>query len=707
MKKILRTFLLFILTIISQSAFSQGEQIFQDSVVHEIRLNFANFNFWSDLTSNYDSFYPDIPYILADATIDGNPVDSIGVRLKGFSSYFFTSTNKKSIKLDFNEFVPGKKYDGLRKVNLNNGQADPAIQRDLLSYNMMREIGVAAPRTAYAKVFLNDQYWGLYLLVEQIDKTFLKENFGNSKGNLFKNIGFSTLEWMDNNPESYQESIQLKSDPQPGAWERFVNLIDVINNSSDADFKNQISEIFDVDQYLRVLAVDVATSNWDSYLEHGRNFYIYEDSVSQKFTWIPWDYNLSMGGHFAQSIYEDPENCETILNGSCPYPPTDSIFLLVIAENSFCCFGVWDNFCQNSYNNFSNDTVILDPFYTTFPVDISGSNKVLIRRLLEVPAFEERYYQHWCGLMEDNFTEERLFPLIEFYGDLIREDIANDPNYLWSLQNFNDDLDQGNGYIIGLKSYVTKQVMRFRDELDQVFECSEQVSFLNRNDIVINEFSASSDSLSGLPDPAGEYEDWIEIFNNTDTEIDLSNAYLTDKIDNIKKWNFPLGTTLPANDYLIIWADEDGAQSGLHANFKLSRSGEFIQLTDYDMVLDSVTYSEQVVNLPAARVPNGTGNFVIQSATFGFNNEEIMTATRSVLATDFQVFPNPAGDYFSVKLPSSPMPGTRLTLYNGIGQPMLSQQLSQVETLVNIADLAHGSYYLRIDGLGVMQLQIF
>jgi len=707
MSKLFRAFLLFILTIISQSAFSQGEQLFQDSAVHEIRLNFANFDFWSSLTSNYESFYPDIPYILADATIDGNPVDSIGVRLKGFSSYIFTSTNKKSIKLDFNEFVPGKKYDGLRKVNLHNGQADPAIQRDLLSYNMMREIGVAAPRTAYAKVFLNDQYWGLYLLVEQIDKTFLKENFGNSKGNLFKNIGFSTLEWMDNNPESYQESIQLKTDLKPGAWERFVNLIDVINNSSDADFKNQISEIFDVDQYLRILAVDVATSNWDSYLEHGRNFYIYEDSVSQKFTWIPWDYNLSMGGKFAPSTNVDPENCETILNGSCPYPPTDSIFLLVIAENNFCCFGIWDNFCQNSYDNLSNNTDDFDPFYTTFPVDISGSIKVLIRRLLEVPAFKERYYQHWCGLMEDNFTEERLIPLIEFNGDLIREDIANDPNYLWSFKNFNDDLDQGNNYIIGLKSYVTKEVMRFRDELDQIFECSEQVSSLNRNDIVINEFSASSDSLSGLPDPAGEYDDWIELFNNTDTDIDLSNAYLTDKIDNSKKWNFPLGTTLPANDYLIVWADEDGAQSGLHANFKLSKSGEFIQLTDYDTVLDSVTYGEQVVNLPSARIPNGTGNFVAQFATFGFNNEDIMTATRSVLETDFEVFPNPAGNYFTVKLPIAPMPGTRLTLYNAIGKPMLTQQLSQVETLIDIADLVRGSYYLRIDGLGVMQLHIF
>ena len=77
------------------------------------------------------------------------------------------------------------------------------------------------------------------------------------------------------------------------------------------------------------------------------------------------------------------------------------------------------------------------------------------------------------------------------------------------------------------------------------------------------------------------------------------------------------------------------------------------------------------------------------------------------LETDFEVFPNPAGNYFTVKLPIAPMPGTRLTLYNAIGKPMLTQQLSQVETLIDIADLVRGSYYLRIDGLGVMQLHIF
>ncbi len=710
MKTAVHTFLLFLVFTISQQSFAQGEQLFQDSLVHEIRLNFEDDNFWTTLRNNYDNFYPDIPYILADATIDGNQVDSIGVRLKGFSSAFI-STDKKSIKLDFNEFVQGKKYDGLRKVNVNNGEADPAIQRDILSYNMFREIGIPAPRTAYTKVFLNDEYWGLYLLVEQVDKTFLKENFGDSKGNLFKNVGFSNLEWLGPNISNYQGTFDLKTDPEPGAWERFVNLMNVINNSSDANFKEDISEIFDVDHYLKVLAVDVVTGNWDSYLDHGRNFYLYEDSLSQKFKWIPWDYNLSMGGQFSgmpgTNPPSTPDSCQTVLNGASPYPPTDSTFLQVIALDPFCCEVDWDGQCQTLY-----DQLYLDPGnqgnanYEQFPVDISGSEKVLISRLLEVPDFQERYYQHWCGLIENNFTEERLFPLIDFYGNLAREDITNDDNYPWPIENFEQDLDQGNNFVVGLKKYITTERMRFQEELDIVYNCSEQVSLLSRNDLVINEFSASSDSLSGLPDPSGDYDDWIELYNNTNASINLSNTYLTDNPDNIKKWQFPLGTTIEAGGYLIVWADENGSQPGLHANFKLARQGEFIQLTDFDTVLDSLTYGEQMVNLPMARIPNGNGSFIPQDATFGFNNETT-TSIQTTLLPSFKVFPNPAGDHFNIALPSNPEAGTRLTLYNGIGQVVLRRNLSEIKTHIYIPNLPKGNYFLRVEGFIVKNLQVY
>ena len=109
--------------------------------------------------------------------------------------------------------------------------------------------------------------------------------------------------------------------------------MDVINETNDNEFEASIGTVFNVERYLKTLTVDVVTSNWDSYLLHGRNFYLYQDRLSERYDWIPWDYNYAMGGVFyaydgggGVVEIEFPESCLTIMNGSCPYPPSDTIF---------------------------------------------------------------------------------------------------------------------------------------------------------------------------------------------------------------------------------------------------------------------------------------------------------------------------------------------------------------------------------------------
>ncbi|MFT4534687.1 MAG: spore coat protein H [Saprospiraceae bacterium] len=330
--KILFTILLVFITTVY--IFCQGKLIFDDSYVHEIRITSDNENdFWNILSTDYLENYPFVPYQMASVEMDGELLDSIGVRQKGFASHFSAVGNKKSIKLDFNQFVRGKEYDGLKKINLNNGAGDPSIQRDKLCYDIMNRAGVSSPRTSYSRVFIDDEYWGLYLVVEQIDKTFIKDNFDNSDGNLLKNNGISELSWMGADTVAYQGVFELKTDYKEGAWDDFVGFMDVINETNDNEFEASIGTVFNVERYLKTLTVDVVTSNWDSYLLHGRNFYLYQDRLSERYDWIPWDYNYAMGGVFyaydgggGVVEIEFPESCLTIMNGSCPYPPSDTIF---------------------------------------------------------------------------------------------------------------------------------------------------------------------------------------------------------------------------------------------------------------------------------------------------------------------------------------------------------------------------------------------
>ena len=122
--------------------------------------------------------------------------------------------------------------------------------------------------------------------------------------------------------------------------------------------------------------------------------------------------------------------------------------------------------------------------------------------------------------------------------------------------------------------------------------------------VVINEFMA--DNATTIADPQGDYDDWIELRNITDQAVDLGGCYLSDNPDNPRKWQFPAGTTIPADGYLLVWADEDGiATPGLHANFKLSKSGESVLLVDADahmnMLLDTVTYGAQSTDVSYGR----------------------------------------------------------------------------------------------------------
>ena len=144
--------------------------------------------------------------------------------------------------------------------------------------------------------------------------------------------------------------------------------------------------------------------------------------------------------------------------------------------------------------------------------------------------------------------------------------------------------------------------------------------------VVINELMADNDNT--IADPQGDYDDWLELHNRTDSPVMLTGLYLSDKEDNPTKWAFPENTEIPANGYLIVWLDEDhddeDATEGLHANFKLSKGGEIAMLVGPDaegnQVLDSITFGEQETDVAFGRLPDGTGDFQVVQATPGAEN---------------------------------------------------------------------------------------
>lgn len=213
-------------------------------------------------------------------------------------------------------------------------------------------------------------------------------------------------------------------------------------------------------------------------------------------------------------------------------------------------------------------------------------------------------------------------------------------------------------------------------------------------DLVINELMASNNMA--VADQDGEFDDWVELYNNTDSEISLQAYSLSDDPEAPGKWLFP-DISMAARSYLIVWADKDTLQEGLHANFKLSASGEDLILSDASgLVLDQLGYPPQGTDVSWARSPNGTGNFLSMTATFKAENGSIIaSAPGKIQLPEVTLYPNPAGDLLNIRVGDNEE--HQLCLYNMFGQCLKQEILLGVKTM-DVSSLGPGFYLITVDG---------
>lgn len=302
---------------------ASGTSVFITDSIHEIRLSFEQENFWDTLVYHYDIKHgevdEDVIPIMAKMSFDGKELDSIGVKLKASFSYSIES-NKKPFKLDFNAFVKGRKFDGLTAMNLSNEFPDPTFLRNTVAYKILREAGVVAPRTSFAKVYLNDVYRGLYVIIEQVDKSFITDHFNKAGAELVK-ASASPLYYQELDTMNFYRVFEIKVKDKPESWAHLIDLGRKINKTPAVSFHDSLKDIFDFGGYIKVFAADVVFNNWDSYF-YGQNYYLLRDSVLGKYFFIPWDYNLAL------NVYETSGGNFDILPGG----EDDHLFKLPLPE---------------------------------------------------------------------------------------------------------------------------------------------------------------------------------------------------------------------------------------------------------------------------------------------------------------------------------------------------------------------------------------
>jgi len=240
-------------------------------------------------------------WVHADLDFDGASLQNIAVRYKGNNSYMSAQGSfKKSLKLDFNRYVKGQKLVGLTKLNLHNNITDDGYMNETLSYRLFRDAGLPTPRTAYAKVYItvpgkyDRKYFGLYGVVEDVDKHFLEDHLHVDGGALFKPTGqlFANLgdDWA-----RYESRLDPKDAPSASAKQRVIEFSRLLNSADDKTFAASAPAYLDLDNCARFFAVTVLLTNLDSILAMHQNYYLYLHPKTNQFQFFPWDLDHSFG----------------------------------------------------------------------------------------------------------------------------------------------------------------------------------------------------------------------------------------------------------------------------------------------------------------------------------------------------------------------------------------------------------------------------
>ncbi len=220
-------------------------------------------------------------------------------------------------------------------------------------------------------------------------------------------------------------------------------------------------------------------------------------------------------------------------------------------------------------------------------------------------------------------------------------------------------------------------------------------------DLVINEIMASNETT--VTDQDGEYDDWLELYNNSSETLSLDNLYLSDDQDDRLVWQFPAGLTIAPNSYLIVWCDKDEDQVGLHADIKFSASGESAILSYANgTIVENITFGEQTDDMGYARVPNGTGDFVIQSPTYAANNESL-SIDEVTFNKYLKYYPNPTSNILTLKNASYNI--ETIEVYNVQGQLLFQKGYSNSNTVeIDFSSFAIGMYMVNINKSNVIKI---
>ena len=320
------------------------------------------------------------------------------IRLKGHSTRYYS---KKGYRV---KFASTNLFQGLGQINFNAMYTDKSFLREKLAWDLFADMQEMAPLPHYARLYINNNWKGLYLFIDKPDKYFLL-NRGRAVGPLFEASDTYAMADLTVQPDSI---IKLNYEQTIGTANDYVGLeamIQSLNAAPDLSFADTVSKYFDLSSVINWFSGNIIMMMGDSYV---KSYFLYRDTskLSQQWTVIPWDYDLSFGRNGDPTI---------------PYPAS----------------------------------LMNDDFAYTFP-PLSGPSNVLKDRLWLTLSLKERLRQRLDTLLQTVFTEQKMYAKIDSLAAYVQNDVERDPDKWGTYQDYFEHIEALKYYVTARKNYLNK-----------------------------------------------------------------------------------------------------------------------------------------------------------------------------------------------------------------------------------------------------------
>jgi hypothetical protein len=632
---------------------------------------------------------------------------------KNFRIYAETDENS-----NFNHpFFDNYELDKFKRIILRSGGHRPdCFPRDDLSQSLAEGVNIEHQHYKHVIVFVNGEYWGIHSIKERVDTYFIQNTYG---------IDDDMITMLDQEYDVQGNGYAVDST-------ELKNLQDFIV-AEDMSIQNNYDQVvakIDVDNYIDYMCTEIYLSNADwvySNVVIWRKTGAYDPGAGPgldgRFRWLMYDLDGGFGGSCDNAYYTvNTLNAATVTSGTFA---SYSRFFRGLLEN----IEFRNQFINRScdlLNSWYKPAVVkqkMDEMYSILTPEMlenvqrwryPSEADNLSDRQFETPnlvqwdttfyylnrfarrrdrKFRDHVLLKW-NLSDSSYVTANVNDIdmgyVKVNSLLLNQNIPGVSNtvYPWTGNYINDIslpikaiAKPGYKFLEWLESGNTNRELIWTPNGDSTFTAVFEID-ANYKPIVINEVMLKNKGF--LADNFSDYDDWTELFNPNNYEVDLSSCKIIKGGD---EWVIPNGTIIPANDYLIFWNDDETYQGSNHINFKLQNIADYIYLkSPSNTTIDSLGYQPTSKNESFGRYPNGTASTQIFSYPTPKQNNDISGIEDVYISQKLIAYPNPAADVilFNKKI--------SFTIYDLMGRKIISKEN---EFQLDVSNFENGIYILK------------